>query len=49
MLKNLVDATEKWRERAGENEAMMQVMTLGPDGKVGNFLSNVIRLRYRCL
>ncbi|KAG6889276.1 hypothetical protein C0992_005800 [Termitomyces sp. T32_za158] len=38
MLENLVGVTQKWREGAGEKEAMMQVMTLGPDGKASNFL-----------
>ncbi|KAH0579527.1 hypothetical protein H2248_002381 [Termitomyces sp. 'cryptogamus'] len=33
MLEKLVNVTQKWSERTGEKEAMMQVLTMGPDGK----------------
>ncbi|KAG6864277.1 hypothetical protein C0993_009051, partial [Termitomyces sp. T159_Od127] len=46
VLEKLVEVTQKWRERAGEKEAMFQVMTLGPDGKASNLLSNVISSTY---
>ncbi|KAG6889203.1 hypothetical protein C0995_002663 [Termitomyces sp. Mi166 len=33
LLERLVDVTGKWLEEAGEKEAMMQVLTMVPDGK----------------
>ncbi|KAH0579521.1 hypothetical protein H2248_002375 [Termitomyces sp. 'cryptogamus'] len=46
MLEKLVNVTQKWSERTGEKEAMMQVLTTGPDGKASNFPSCVVELFY---
>jgi len=33
-VQSIVDVTEGWWRRAGENEAMCQIASVGPDGKV---------------
>ncbi|KAG6828474.1 hypothetical protein H0H92_007840 [Tricholoma furcatifolium] len=35
MLEQVINVTAAWQKTAGENEAMLQMMTMGPDGKFG--------------